>query len=362
MLDLVVTQPPSYYVATYPDGSVIGEPIGVPIYLIFDLLSNTSAGYDLFRAYLANPDPAPLPPSNSSLNRGPTGWFSQTAIQNLETNLGTLTFTQTYALPDPNADNYGFATWDAFFVRELRPNVRPIDFREDKSLIHNACESTVYKTAENVQLHDQFWLKDQKYSLYDMVNGHAYAEQFAGGTVYQAFLSPQDYHRWHSPVKGTVLDAFIVPGTYYAALPDEGAAEDDSDLKPGDPHGALIRSQGWLTVAATRGVIFIQGDDPIGLVCFIGVGMVEVSTCALSVQKGDAVEIGDELGMFHFGGSSHALIFRPGIKVTWADVVQRDTHLWINSVMGQVKEVPPVSMYHHTASQAKGLPYREETL
>jgi hypothetical protein len=36
-----------------------------------------------------------------------------------------------------------------------------------------------------------------------VLKGHAYAEKFVGGTVYQAFLSRADYHRWHSPVKGT---------------------------------------------------------------------------------------------------------------------------------------------------------------
>ncbi|KIJ15847.1 hypothetical protein PAXINDRAFT_168846 [Paxillus involutus ATCC 200175] len=354
VLDLIVVQPPRYYVATYPDGSEIGEPVGVPIYLVFDLLSNTSAGYDLFRmekfnvamkalldswgAYLADPNATPIP-SNDSLNTTPLGWFGPAAITSLEAHLSPLNFVQTFVCPDPEADNRGFQTWDAFFTRPLQPGVRPVDFREEKSLIHSACESTVYKTSENVQLHDQFWLKDQKYSLYDMVDGHAYAEKFVGGTVYQAFLSPADYHRWHAPVKGTVLDAFVLPGTYYAALPDSGAEADDPDLNPGDPHGALIRSQGWLTVSSTRAVIFIQGDDPIGLVCFIGVGMAEVSTCGLSVQKGNKVEIGDELGMFHFGGSSHTLIFRPGIKITWADGVVVDQHQWVNSIIGKAEEV-----------------------
>ncbi|KAF9220326.1 hypothetical protein BS17DRAFT_787543 [Gyrodon lividus] len=353
VLEIIVVQPPRYYIATYPDGTEIGEPIGVPIYLVFDLLSNTSAGYDLFRldrfnvalkqlldswgAYLADSDPpAPLPASNSSLNEDAEGWFSPTALQSLESNLGDLSFVQTYVCPDPTAVNRGFATWDAFFTRELQPGVRPIRLPDNTSLIHNACESTVYAKAENVKLHDQFWLKDQKYSIYDMVDGNAYAEQLAGGTVYQAFLSPQDYHRWHSPVKGTVLEAFVLPGTYYAALPDAGAEADDPDLEEGDPHGALIRSQGWLTVAATRAVIFIQAEDPIGLMCFIGVGMAEVSTCQLSVQQGDALEIGQELGMFHFGGSSHALIFGPGVKVTWAEGVDLDRHLWVNSIIGHV--------------------------
>ncbi|KAH7890911.1 phosphatidylserine decarboxylase [Phlebopus sp. FC_14] len=360
LLDGILVQAPSYFVATYPDGTVIGEPVGVPIYLIFDLLSNTGAAYDLFRlggfntairdllnswgAYLANPNPpAPLPPSNSTLNTSELGWFSTDALRKLETYLGDLTFEQTYICPTPDADNRGFESWDAFFTRKLQPGVRPVQDPDNPYLIHSACESTVYRFSENVKLHDQFWLKAQPYSLYDMLdgdNGLGYAEQFVGGTVYQAFLSPLDYHRWHSPVKGTILDAYVVAGTYYAVLPDDGAGPNDPDLKEGDPHGAIIRSQAWLNVAATRALIFIQADDPVGLVAFIGVGMVEVSTCDISVKKGDQVNIGDELGMFHFGGSSHTLIFRPGIKIVLEDGVEVDQHVWVNSLLASV-EVPP---------------------
>ncbi|KAH7890910.1 phosphatidylserine decarboxylase [Phlebopus sp. FC_14] len=360
LLDTIVVQPPSYFIATYPDGTVIGEPVGVPIYLIFDLLSNTSAAYDLFRldkfnaalkklldawgAYLADPSPPPgYSPSNCTLNESAEGWFSSTALKNLQKYLGNLSFEQTYVCPDPNAKNRGFATWDAFFTRVMQPGVRPVRDPDNPYLIHSACESTVYRFRENVKLHDQFWLKAQPYSLYDMLDGEkglGYAEQLAGGTVYQAFLSPLDYHRWHSPVKGTILDAYVVPGTYYAVLPDDGAGPNDPDLKEGDPHGALIRSQGWLNVAATRALIFIQTEEPVGLVAFIGVGMAEVSTCDITVQKGDQVDVGSQLGMFHFGGSSHTLIFRPGIKIVLEDGVEVDQHVWVNSLLAHV-EVPP---------------------
>ncbi|KIJ08272.1 hypothetical protein PAXINDRAFT_102637 [Paxillus involutus ATCC 200175] len=355
MLDGIVVKPPPFH---RPEGEGEGEPIGVPIYLMLDLLINTSAAYDLFRMdefnvaikallkswgdYLADTNPLPpLPPSNSSLNSGPDGWFSERGLLYIEAYLSPLTFKQTYYCPDPSADNLGFRSWDEFFVREFQRGVRPVDEPGNNSLIHNACESTVYNKAEKVKLHDQFWLKDQKYSLYDMfgVEGNAYAEKFVDGTVYQAFLSPADYHRWHSPVNGTVLDAFVIPGTYYAALPDAGADADDPERDQGDPHGALIRSQGWLTVAAARAVIFIQAEEPIGLMCFIGVGMVEVSTCQLLVKQGDVVEKGTQLGMFHFGGSTHTLIFGPHIKVTWADVIQKDTHHWINSIIGKAELV-----------------------
>ena len=49
LLDVVVHEAPAYYKAERADGPIIGEPIGVPLYLVFDMLSNTTAAYDLFR-------------------------------------------------------------------------------------------------------------------------------------------------------------------------------------------------------------------------------------------------------------------------------------------------------------------------
>ncbi|KAG5649564.1 hypothetical protein H0H81_003076 [Sphagnurus paluster] len=163
-----------------------------------------------------------------------------------------------------------------------------------------------------------------------------YADRFIGGTIYQAFLSPQDYHRWHSPVDGTIERAVVLPGSYYAVLPDDGAGEGE-ELEEGDPRGALIRSQGWLTQSSTRALIYIRAKNPdIGLVGFIGVGMAEVSTCELSVTNGQEVRTVDQLGMFHFGGSSHTLIFEPKAKVAFFDHVTNGKHIQVNYLLAHV--------------------------
>jgi len=44
-----------------------------------------------------------------------------------------------------------------------------------------------------------------------------------------------------------------------------------------------------------------------------------VSSCQITVQPGDSVNKGDQLGMFHFGGSTHCLVFRPGVNLTFDD-------------------------------------------
>ena len=77
-------------------------------------------------------------------------------------------------------------------------------------------------------------------------------------------------------------------------------------------------SQLFLTAVATRAVIFIEADNPkIGLMCFIAVGMAEVSSCEITVAEGRYLDKGDELGMFYFGGSTHCLVFRPQVKLSF---------------------------------------------
>ena len=40
-------------------------------------------------------------------------------------------------------------------------------------------------------------------------------EHFVGGTVYQAFLNPWCYHRWHAPVSGKVIKSYRLGGSYF---------------------------------------------------------------------------------------------------------------------------------------------------
>jgi phosphatidylserine decarboxylase len=128
---------------------------------------------------------------------------------------------------------------------------------------------------------------------------------FVGGTVYQAYLSPMSYHRWHSPVSGTVIKAYVKDGTYYSEAPSEG-------FDPAGPND----SQGYITAVATRALVFIEADNAqIGLMCVLAVGMAEVSTCQVTVYEGQHLMKGDQIGMFHFGGSTHCLIFRPGVAL-----------------------------------------------
>ena len=235
------------------------------------------------------------------LNDSPTGWKCDAAkraigIDQYEHN--------------PDDEYWGCSSWNDFFTRRFTPGARPVASPTDDKVIVSACESTPYGISTDVQRRDRFWIKSQPYSLQDMLADDESVDQFVGGTVYQAFLSATDYHRWHSPVAGTIVRAFVTDGTYYSEADSEGADAADPTT-----------SQSYLAHGAARAIILIQADDPvIGLTAFVPVGMSDVSSCLIDadITPGHHVAKGDELGYFQFGGSTHCLVFRPGVIADFA--------------------------------------------
>lgn len=181
------------------------------------------------------------------------------------------------------------------FTRTFKEGRRPVASPDDDNVIANACESMTYKVSTSVKERDKFWVKGQPYSVRDMLSNDPLHTDFIGGTVYQAFLSALSYHRWHSPVSGTIKKAYVVQGTYFSEPLYEdfgmaGKKRDEAD------EGENV-SQEYLSVMATRAIIFIEADNPkIGLMAFMGIGMVEVSTCEITVNEGQRIKKGDQLG------------------------------------------------------------------
>jgi phosphatidylserine decarboxylase len=240
---------------------------------------------------------------------------------------------------NPRDKYYGFQSWDDFFTRTFRDRMRPLykAKENDDNVIVNACESAPLAVTQNVALSDSFWLKGQPYSLENMLNFDEYTPQFAGGTVYQAFLSALSYHRWHSPVSGTIKKAYVVGGTYYLETLDQGFFN-PSGPDPSGPNN----SQAFISSVAARAVIFIEADNPaIGLMCVVPVGMAEVSSCQITVQPGQHVSKGDQLGMFHFGGSTHCLVFRPEVNLVFEKYekmgLDAPNNIRLNTKLAEVK-------------------------
>ncbi|KAI7090696.1 hypothetical protein KC356_g1334 [Hortaea werneckii] len=318
LLDHIIHEGPGWF--DKRDPPTANDLIGFPITAALDWPLGTIAGHEFFLSPVVNHHIGRVldfwalylgtPPSASVL----AGWLSPDGKDQIASagNLGgktNYTSEQLFHCPNTSAPYLGYQTWDQYFVRNFNPGIRPIaapdngtqdsEYRVDPTLvIDNACESAPLQVHHNASLFDNFFLKEQPYSLTNMLNFHPLANTFVGGTVYQPTSA-------RSPTTAGTRPANLFTGL--AETSYTGQAPDDS---------APNYSQPYISAVATRGIVYIQARNPaIGLMAIVFVGMGEVSSCEFTVQVGQEVTKGDQLGMFHFGGSTHVMVFQPGVEL-----------------------------------------------
>jgi phosphatidylserine decarboxylase len=193
--------------------------------------------------------------------------------------------------PDLHIEDYvipvdGFKSFNDFFIRQLKPGVRPIASPDDNGVIISPADSTVMKIADELTAESMITVKGNSMYVRDLFGGDALAEAFIGGKAVLCMLSTTDYHRFHAPVPGDVISEAQLAGLYYGM------------------------TGGWVDYFFEhRRGYFIFDTDDFGLVGMVCVGMFTISSIEFIQEKGSVVEKGDELGHFAYGGSAIILLF-----------------------------------------------------
>lgn len=112
------------------------------------------------------------------------------------------------------ADPLQYATFNAFFTRELKPGARPVD--DTPGVIVSPADGVVSQLGPITQgLLVQ--AKGHNFSLASLLGGSIRrAEPFQEGSFATVYLSPKDYHRVHMPVAGTLTKMIYVPGKLFS--------------------------------------------------------------------------------------------------------------------------------------------------
>lgn len=170
------------------------------------------------------------------------------------------------------------------------------------------CRLTVFPT---IDLAKKYWIKGFGFSLKELLGSEELAQKFDGGCINIARLAPQDYHRWHSPVSGTVQSINEIPGTYYTVNPQ------------------AINEPGTLDVFCEnkRSVMIINRGPKGSPVAMIAVGAMLVGSIKYNpgVQTGATVSRGQCLGAFLYGGSTVIVLYPKGEVELDQDLVKNST-------------------------------------
>ena len=180
-------------------------------------------------------------------------------------------------LLEPNITHY--FTFNEFFYRKLKSDARPIDHPTDPNGIVSAADCRLI-LFDQISDATRIWIKGHNFSLNSLFNDEALAQEFHGGSIAVFRLAPVDYHRFHSPISGTVGSSMKkITGTYYTVNPI--AIKENLDI--------LTRNQ--------RTVITIE-NGCFEKVAFVAIGALLVGSVNFTVKPQQTVQKGDELGKF----------------------------------------------------------------
>jgi len=203
----------------------------------------------------------------------------------------------------PNGPS-GWKTFNQFFAREVNPGMRPVAGMFEDSIIVSPADST-FKAKFHIDSSSVVKIKHtHKYHIEKLLDGSPYEGRFSNGLFYHAFLGPNDYHRFHAPVRGTVLESRAVQEKVYLDVVIKADGTFDAPDGSGDGY----------EFCQTRGILIL--DSPIGLVAVIPIGMAQVSSVNMPAVVGSYLNKGDEFGYFLFGGSDIIILFEAESNVT----------------------------------------------
>jgi phosphatidylserine decarboxylase len=208
------------------------------------------------------------------------------------------------ALSDPlfelDTDRYespdNWHSWNDFFTRKLKFKYQISNFK-----FISPCDGEIVsapvKTATIAN-----WL--------DLLGDSPYRDCFVGGETFHIVLDVFDYHRFHMPCDGTVLECTTIQGIH------AGGGEiiwDEAENRYRYKQCGVTDFQ----MLETRGVL-IADTPSFGKIAIVPVGVQQVSSVQWTFNNNQSpitnnqLTQGTELGKFLFGGSDIVLFFEPG--------------------------------------------------
>ena len=110
-----------------------------------------------------------------------------------------------------------YPTFNAFFIRAMKPDVRPIAPGSD--IIVSAADGRVSQ-AGGIADGRIFQAKGHSYTVEELLGGDSLlAAPFRHGRFITIYLSPRDYHRVHMPLDGLLETMVYVPGRLFSVAP-----------------------------------------------------------------------------------------------------------------------------------------------
>lgn len=184
-----------------------------------------------------------------------------------------------------------YRTFNEFFYRRLRPEVRPI--HADPGAVVFPADGRHLGFASLSEAR-QFFVKGQRFDFDRFLGDPGLTARFRGGPAVFSRLCPVDYHRFHFPVAGLPGRVACLQGRLWSVNP----------MALRQRLACLWENRRWRTE--------IDGGADLGQVLLFEIGATNVGSAVHTHKPGHPVLKGEEKGYFRFGGSAILTLFQPG--------------------------------------------------
>jgi phosphatidylserine decarboxylase len=115
---------------------------------------------------------------------------------------------------EPNP--YAYPSYHEFFIRHLKPSVRPIDRAQES--ICSPCDGTISQIGK-IEQGSLLQAKGRTFTVAALLGDKEDAQPFLNGHFATIYLAPKDYHRVHMPLAGTLESMRYIPGKLFSVNP-----------------------------------------------------------------------------------------------------------------------------------------------
>ncbi|MDH5326672.1 MAG: phosphatidylserine decarboxylase [Gammaproteobacteria bacterium] len=171
-----------------------------------------------------------------------------------------------------------------WFARKIKPGLRPIVAAKDPTVLVSPADgklSLAYDEPMNI--------KNQSLSISQLLGDPLVYHQIPNPLAIIVRLSPQDYHRFHYPVSGKIIQTRLIKADLHSVTRD-AMTQDTNILGQNTRHITIIE------------------NPQFGHIAYIAVGAACVGSIEIQATAGGSTIKGEEHGFFQFGGSTVVLV------------------------------------------------------
>ena len=210
-----------------------------------------------------------------------------------------------------------YSSFNQFFIRRFKEGRRPFSSNGDDFC--SPCEARYY-AYDSLADDDEIPVKGSLWNASALLKNDTLAKDFEGGPALLARLCPVDYHRFHFPDSGRVLEDYAVSGAFHSVNPIALKANQHI-FKDNERYVSILETENF------------------GKLAYVEVGAMMVGKIVQSHSEKTFIK-GDEKGYFLFGGSTVIVFGQKGKWSPSSDILENtkngiETYVKLGATIGK---------------------------